>query len=85
MVFNGAFNDISVLSLKSTLLVEETGVLGVTDLSQVTEILYHIMLFYYITVELPKTGLSENRIPLKTGLSENRIPLKTEHDTFADR
>ena len=77
MVFNGVFNDISVLSLQSTLLVEETGVPGVTDLSQVTEICYHIMLFYYITVELPKTGLSENRILLKTGLSENRIPLKT--------
>ena len=59
MVFNGAFNDISVLSLKSTLLVEETRVPGVTDLSQVTEMCYHIMLFYYSTVELPKTAYLE--------------------------
>ena len=47
MVFNGAFKDISVLSLQSTLLVEETRVHGATDLSQVTDKFYHIMLSYY--------------------------------------
>jgi hypothetical protein len=46
MVFNATFNNISVISWRSVLLVEETGVHGkTTDLSQVTDILYHIMLY----------------------------------------
>jgi hypothetical protein len=40
MVFNATFNSISVISWRSVLLVEET-----TDLSQVTDKLYHIMLY----------------------------------------
>ena len=40
MVFNTTFNNISVISWRSVLLVEET-----TDLSQVTDKLYHIMLY----------------------------------------
>jgi len=40
MVFNATYNDISVISWRSVLLVEET-----TDLSQVTDKLYHIMLY----------------------------------------
>ena len=43
MVFNATFNNISVISWRSVLLVEETGVY--TDLSQVTDKLYHIMLY----------------------------------------
>jgi hypothetical protein len=39
MVFNATFNNISVISWRSALLVEET-----TDLMQVTDKLYHIML-----------------------------------------
>ena len=39
MVFNATFNNISVISWRSVLLVEET-----TDLPQVTNKLYHIML-----------------------------------------
>ena len=42
MVFNATFNNISVISWQSVLLVEETG--EITDLSQVTDKLYHIML-----------------------------------------
>ena len=40
MVFNATFNNISVISWRSFLLVEET-----TVLSQVTDKLYHIMLY----------------------------------------
>ena len=41
MMFNATFNNISVISWRSVLLVEETG--ETTDLSQVTNKLYHIM------------------------------------------
>jgi cytochrome b561 len=46
MVFNATLNNISVISWRSVLLVEETGVPGkTTDLSQVPAKLYHIMLY----------------------------------------
>ena len=46
MVFNGTFNNISVISCRSFLLVEETALLGKsTNVSQVTDKLYHIMLY----------------------------------------
>ena len=44
MVFNATFNNISVISWRSVLLVEETGVNG-ENLLQVTAKLYHIMLY----------------------------------------
>jgi len=45
-VFNITFNNISAISWRSVLLVEETGVPGkTTDLSQVTDKLYPIMLY----------------------------------------
>ena len=46
-VFNATFNNISVIiSWRSVLLVEETGVPGkTTDLSQVIDKLYHLMLY----------------------------------------
>jgi len=40
MVFNATFNNISAISWRSVLLVEET-----TDLPQVTDKFYHIMLY----------------------------------------
>jgi hypothetical protein len=46
VVFNATFNNISVISWRSILLVEETGVLGENhSLSQVIDKLYHIMLY----------------------------------------
>jgi hypothetical protein len=44
MVFNATFNNMSVISWRSVLLVEETVVPG-ENLSQVTDELYHIMLY----------------------------------------
>ena len=45
VVFNATFNTISVISWRSVLLVEETRLPGeTTDLSQVTDKLYHKML-----------------------------------------
>ena len=46
MMFNTTFNNNSVISWWSVLLVEETGEPEkTTDLSQVTDKLYHIMLY----------------------------------------
>ena len=46
MAFNDTFNNISVISWLSVLLVEETAVPGeTTDLSQVTDKHYHIKLY----------------------------------------
>ena len=46
MVFNATFNNISVISWRSVLLVDETGVSGENYRpAQVTTKLYHIMLY----------------------------------------
>ena len=46
MVFNATFNNISVISWRSVLLVKETGVPRETiDLSKVTDKLYHIIMY----------------------------------------
>jgi hypothetical protein len=54
MVFNVTFNNISVISLRSVLLVKETEYREkTTDLSQITNTLYHIILY---RGQLPWTG-----------------------------
>ena len=45
MGFNATFKNISVISWRSVLLVKETGVPGENHPSQVTDKLYHIMLY----------------------------------------
>ena len=45
MVFNSTFNFISVISWRSALLVEDTGVPGKNTKSQVTDKFYHVMLY----------------------------------------
>ena len=45
MLFNATFNNIPVISWQSVLLMEEIVVPGENHLSQVTDKLYHIMLY----------------------------------------
>ena len=49
MVFNATFNNISVISWHSVLLMEETGVSGGNH-RQVTDKLYHIVLYQALIV-----------------------------------
>ena len=57
MVFNATFNNISVISWGLVLLVEETGVPGENhEPTEVTDKLYHIMLYHQLNWHSPFNG-----------------------------
>ena len=57
IVFNATFNNISVISWRSVLLVEETGLPG-ENLPQVTDKLYHIIFIWGIK-DLPRNQICQ--------------------------
>ena len=77
-VFNATFNNISVISWRSVLYLEEIGVLGKnpTDLSKVTDKLYHIMLYLVII-----TAKQKNQTNKKTNQTKTKQKTKLQKTT----
>jgi hypothetical protein len=78
MVFNATFNNISVISWWSVVLVEETQYPEkTTDLSQVTDKLYHIMLYrvHLAMDEVQTQNFSGDRLRLHSCKSNHHTTL----------
>ena len=74
-VFNATFNNISVISWRSVLFLEEIGVLGKkpTDLSKVTDKLFHIML-YLVIITAKQKNQTNKKIKSNKNKTKNKTP-----------
>ena len=78
MVFNATFNNISVISWRSVLLVEDTG--KTSDLLQDTENFYHIML-YGIILSMNRVRTRNIRGDMITQVVEIPPPYNHDHNS----
>ena len=80
-VFNATFNNISVISWRSVLFFEEIGVLGkkTTDLSKVTDKLFHIML--YLVIITAKQNNQKKKKQIKTNNKTKKGGKKRKRNT----
>ena len=68
MVFNATFNNISIISWQSVLLVEDTG--ENHDLPQVTDELYDIMIYYVCDVQWKKVSIGSKKTNDNFGITK---------------
>jgi hypothetical protein len=85
MMLNATFNNISVISWRSVLLAEETGVPGEHHLSQVTDKRYHTILN---RIHLTTNGVRTHNFSCKSNyytITTTTVPLKFENGTIDSR